>query len=61
MEMRDYVERYAAVILQLGGKQPMSAVVRAVFLDNRALALAERMDDVPADFVTKVLYGADDE
>ena len=60
-EMRDFVERYAAVILQLGAKQPMSAVVRSVFLDNRAMALAERMDQVPPDFETKMLGFGEDE
>jgi hypothetical protein len=43
-EMRSYVERYADVIMQLGGRQQMSDVVRAVFLDNRALASRERTE-----------------
>jgi integrase len=43
-EMRSYVERYADVIMQLGGRQQMSDVVRAVFLDNRALAARERTE-----------------
>lgn len=52
-EMRDYVERYTSVVLQLGGMQPISPVVRAVFLENRALALAERMMEVEPDFQTE--------
>ena len=43
-EMRSYVERYSDVILQLGGMQPMSDVVKAVFIENRALAAVERIE-----------------
>lgn len=42
-EMRSFVERYSDVVLQLGGMQPMSDVVKAVFIENRALAAVERL------------------
>lgn len=41
-EIREYVERYCNIILELGEKLPMSDIVRNVFIENKALALAER-------------------
>lgn len=41
-EIRSYVERYSDIILELGGRLPMTDQVRDVFLLNKALALMER-------------------
>jgi proline dehydrogenase len=41
-EIRGYVERYCDIILELGNQKPMTDIVKEVFIENKAMALAER-------------------
>lgn len=49
-EIRDYCERFADIILELAGRQPMSKAVRETFIEKKAVALVERGVKLPDDF-----------
>lgn len=49
-DMRDFCERYANILLELAGVKPMTDSVRKVFIENKAIALIERIEEVPDDF-----------
>ncbi len=46
-EIRSFVERYSDIILELGGRKPMTDIVRDVFVLDKALALGERYKPEP--------------